>query len=379
MTRPGGTTAAGRFIRAGEDIPVDTPRVPAREAARDELSDPMYHEHDPNLVERGMDRFWDWIGGPLLQRRRGRPGRPARARPHRPGRHRPGRRPVVEARDAATHTPRARRPLRQHHTQCGRTTAPRRTPTPKPGAGPKQSRNACAPSSGPWRTGPSSTRAPAAPRTRQPPKPVGCCPRTPTRLRAAARVFDDVTYGGRTADETAYLSSVQPRPGLEAAEPLLTAGRAGGPPRDRHDGRCHHLGLPHPPTDLAARPRACCSPSSSSCSPESPSPRSAPGGQHGRLDPRSADPEASRAVAELLEDRGISVDVATTLDEATGSGGTRHHSARHRAQPAHRAPAAAPPYRNLRLRGPHRPHRHRPAPPWTGSRPPRVPRPHTGR
>ncbi|HWU10429.1 MAG TPA: DUF4350 domain-containing protein [Streptomyces sp.] len=45
------------------------------------------------------------------------------------------------------------------------------------------------------------------------------------------------------------------------------------------------------------------------------------GGQHGRLDPRSADPYGSRAVAELLKDRGVSVDVATTLDEAAGAVG----------------------------------------------------------
>ncbi|MFD9291288.1 DUF4350 domain-containing protein [Streptomyces sp. NPDC060030] len=43
------------------------------------------------------------------------------------------------------------------------------------------------------------------------------------------------------------------------------------------------------------------------------------GGQHGRLDPRSADPYGSRAVAELLKDRGVSVDVVTTLDEATAA------------------------------------------------------------
>ncbi|WP_406148457.1 DUF4350 domain-containing protein [Streptomyces sp. NBC_01012] len=45
------------------------------------------------------------------------------------------------------------------------------------------------------------------------------------------------------------------------------------------------------------------------------------GGQHGRLDPRSADPYGSRAVAELLKERGISIDVATTLDEAAGVAG----------------------------------------------------------
>ncbi|MFD6278986.1 DUF4350 domain-containing protein [Streptomyces sp. NPDC060209] len=45
------------------------------------------------------------------------------------------------------------------------------------------------------------------------------------------------------------------------------------------------------------------------------------GDQHGRLDPRSADPYGSRAVAELLKDRGVSVDVVTTLDEAAGAPG----------------------------------------------------------
>ncbi|MFE9397578.1 DUF4350 domain-containing protein [Streptomyces flavidovirens] len=41
------------------------------------------------------------------------------------------------------------------------------------------------------------------------------------------------------------------------------------------------------------------------------------GDQHGRLDPRSADPYGSRAVAELLKDRGVSTRVVTTLGEAT--------------------------------------------------------------
>ncbi|WP_330175540.1 DUF4350 domain-containing protein [Streptomyces sp. NBC_01498] len=39
--------------------------------------------------------------------------------------------------------------------------------------------------------------------------------------------------------------------------------------------------------------------------------------QHGRLDPRSTDPQGSRAVAELLKDRGIPTRVVTTLAEAT--------------------------------------------------------------
>ncbi|MFG2624949.1 DUF4350 domain-containing protein [Streptomyces sp. NPDC048473] len=45
------------------------------------------------------------------------------------------------------------------------------------------------------------------------------------------------------------------------------------------------------------------------------------GDQHGRLDPRSADRYGSRAVAELLKKRGVSVHVVTTLDEATAQVG----------------------------------------------------------
>ncbi|MFF1835849.1 DUF4350 domain-containing protein [Streptomyces sp. NPDC058231] len=46
------------------------------------------------------------------------------------------------------------------------------------------------------------------------------------------------------------------------------------------------------------------------------------GAQHGRLDPRSADQHGSRAVAQLLEDRGVSVRVVTTLDEAGAAAGS---------------------------------------------------------
>ncbi|MDQ0796034.1 DUF4350 domain-containing protein [Streptomyces sp. B1I3] len=44
-------------------------------------------------------------------------------------------------------------------------------------------------------------------------------------------------------------------------------------------------------------------------------------GQHGRLDPRSADRYGSRVVAELLKDRDVSVDVVDTLDDAAGAAG----------------------------------------------------------
>ncbi|MFG3350121.1 DUF4350 domain-containing protein [Streptomyces sp. NPDC048018] len=44
-------------------------------------------------------------------------------------------------------------------------------------------------------------------------------------------------------------------------------------------------------------------------------------GQHGLLDPRSADPYGSRAVAELLKAQGVTVDIAGTLAEATAATG----------------------------------------------------------
>ncbi|MGW4748896.1 DUF4350 domain-containing protein [Streptomyces sp. NPDC004290] len=43
---------------------------------------------------------------------------------------------------------------------------------------------------------------------------------------------------------------------------------------------------------------------------------------HGALDPRSADPHGSRAVAELLKDRGVTVTLVTTLAEATTAAST---------------------------------------------------------
>lgn len=43
------------------------------------------------------------------------------------------------------------------------------------------------------------------------------------------------------------------------------------------------------------------------------------GDAHGRLDPRSASPQGSRAVTELLDDRGVSTRVVTTLAEATAA------------------------------------------------------------
>ncbi|MFM9593177.1 DUF4350 domain-containing protein [Streptomyces scabiei] len=45
------------------------------------------------------------------------------------------------------------------------------------------------------------------------------------------------------------------------------------------------------------------------------------GAQHGRLDPRSADTDGSRAIAELLDDRGVSTRLVTSLDRAATAAG----------------------------------------------------------
>ncbi|MFC8128950.1 DUF4129 domain-containing protein [Streptomyces sp. NPDC057302] len=57
-------TAPLVLARTGEDDPpVTIPRAPAREAAERELSDPAYHQNDPSLLQRALNRFWEWVDG----------------------------------------------------------------------------------------------------------------------------------------------------------------------------------------------------------------------------------------------------------------------------------------------------------------------------
>ncbi|MCY0932000.1 DUF4129 domain-containing protein [Streptomyces sp. H27-H1] len=42
--------------------PLTIGREAAREAARHELSKPAYHRNDPGLFQRGLDHFWEWVG-----------------------------------------------------------------------------------------------------------------------------------------------------------------------------------------------------------------------------------------------------------------------------------------------------------------------------
>ncbi|NEA76266.1 DUF4129 domain-containing protein [Streptomyces sp. SID13588] len=44
------------------DAPVTTPRDAAREAAEHELSKGIYHQHDPSLFQRALDWLWEKVG-----------------------------------------------------------------------------------------------------------------------------------------------------------------------------------------------------------------------------------------------------------------------------------------------------------------------------
>ncbi|MER7729016.1 DUF4129 domain-containing protein [Streptomyces sp. NPDC096323] len=205
---------------------MDTPRVPAREAARHELSKPMYHENDPNPLQRALDHLWNWIGdilasasgaapgGPVglallvvvvialiaaLLWRLGTPQRPLRAAdalfasgPLGATEHRA----AAEAHAAAGRWSQA---VQERMRAIVRSLEQRALLDTRPG-----------------RT--ADEAAAEAGRT---------LPDHATRLRAAARAFDDVTYGGRSADQQTYLTMATLDLDLESATPQLSGALAG--------------------------------------------------------------------------------------------------------------------------------------------------------
>ncbi|MET9322968.1 DUF4129 domain-containing protein [Streptomyces sp. NPDC003038] len=70
MSTGGLITRSAALLPHAETPPVTTPREPAREAAGRELSEPKYHENDPGLIQRALDRLWEWVTG-LLDRASG--------------------------------------------------------------------------------------------------------------------------------------------------------------------------------------------------------------------------------------------------------------------------------------------------------------------
>lgn len=229
MTVTGGTATALARLRADGDVPVDISRLPAREAAERELSDPRYHENDPNLLQRGLDRFWEWLddlfgaasgatpGGVLglivivlalaalaaaLWWRLGTPHRspgttgdslfadgPRTARDHR----------AAAARHASAG--RWNEAVQERMRAIVRSLEERTLLEPRPG------RTADEAAAEAGRSLPSHADA----------------------LRLAARTFDDVTYGGRTADEPAYHRVEELDTALERTRPTLDAASMGTP------------------------------------------------------------------------------------------------------------------------------------------------------
>ncbi|MGW9440024.1 DUF4129 domain-containing protein [Streptomyces sp. NPDC055607] len=227
MRGTGGAATALTRPRADGDVPVDISRVPAREAAERELSDPRYHENDPSLLQRGLDRFWEWLddlfgsasqaapGGVLglvvivlavvalvaaLWWRLGTPRRtssttgdslfadgPRSARDHR------------EA--AARHASAGRwnEAVQERMRAVVRSLEERALLDPRPG-----------------RT--ADEAAAEAGRS---------LPAHADGLRLAARAFDDVTYGGRTADEAAYRRVEELDTALERTRPTLDTASPG--------------------------------------------------------------------------------------------------------------------------------------------------------
>ncbi|RNL71371.1 DUF4129 domain-containing protein [Streptomyces sp. I6] len=190
-------------IRADDEVPVDIPRVPARDAAERELSKPMYHENDPNVLERALDRFWEWLAGVLDSAAGASPGGPLGlvvialfvmaliaalwwrlGTPHRTAvvgdalfHDRPL--SATEHRAAAEAHARAGRwnqAVQERMRALVRSLEERALLEPRPGR----------------------TADEAAAEAGRP------LPGHAEALRSAARAFDDVTYGGRTADQQAY-------------------------------------------------------------------------------------------------------------------------------------------------------------------------------
>ncbi|WP_299528091.1 DUF4129 domain-containing protein [uncultured Streptomyces sp.] len=228
MSAPGGAAARG-YLSTG-DTPVDIPRVPAREAAETELSRPMYHENDPNLLQRGLDALLSWLGdlfdsaagaaphGPLgaalltavvlgiagvLWWRLGAPRRVSGTRTDllfgaNALRSADEHRAAAEAHAAARRWTEA---VQERMRALVRSLEERTLLEPRPG-----------------RT--ADEAAAEAGRT---------LPEHATALRTAARAFDDVTYGGHDADQNAYLGLRTLDLTLRDARPHLPAARALAP------------------------------------------------------------------------------------------------------------------------------------------------------
>jgi hypothetical protein len=225
-------TAVLAMPRTGDEPPVTIPRDPAREAAKRELSKRMYHENDPGLVQRALNAFWDWVGK-LFDAASGatpggtlglvvivlavlavvaalwwRLGTPHRAptssatlfddRPRSAAEHRA----AAEAHAAQGHWNQA---VQERMRAIVRSLEERALLDPRPG------RTADEAAAEAGRTLPAHT----------------------DRLRAAARDFDDVTYGGRPAGSATYHRLTELDRDLERTKPALASNTRSTAPSTR--------------------------------------------------------------------------------------------------------------------------------------------------
>ncbi|RLV67064.1 integral membrane protein [Streptomyces sp. CBMAI 2042] len=206
---------------------MDTPRVPAREAAESELSKPMYHENDPNILQRGLNHFWDWVAGVFDAAAGAAPGGPAGlavlaliliglaaalwwrlGTPQRSSRtpdalfESDGPRSAAQHRAAADAHAAALRwteAVQERMRAIVRSLEERALLDPRPGRTADEA----------------ATEAGRA------------LPGHAARLRSAARNFDDVTYGGRTAGQPTYLALRTLDTELDEAKPVLPGASRG--------------------------------------------------------------------------------------------------------------------------------------------------------
>nr|WP_202538769.1 DUF4129 domain-containing protein [Streptomyces sp. SID8379] len=206
----------------GDEPPVTISRDPAREAAKRELSKPAYHENDPSWFMRALNKFWEWIdklfsaasgatpGGAVglivivlavvavaaaLWWRLGTPRRSPTStaplfddRPRSAAEHRA----AAEAHAAQGHWNQA---VQERMRALVRSLEERALLDPRPGRTADEA----------------ATEASRA------------LPRLADRLRAAARDFDDVTYGGRTATPDTYQRLTSLDTETDRTTPSLTA------------------------------------------------------------------------------------------------------------------------------------------------------------
>nr|WP_018512279.1 DUF4129 domain-containing protein [Streptomyces sp. SID5594] len=187
----------------------------------------MYHENDPNILQRGLNHFWDWVagvfdaaagaapGGPAglavlaliliglaaaLWWRLGTPQRSSRTPdalfesdgPRSAAQHRA----TAEAHAAALRWTEA---VQERMRAIVRSLEERALLDPRPGRTADEA----------------ATEAGRA------------LPGHATRLRSAARDFDDVTYGGRTAGQPTYLALRTLDTELDEAKPVLPGASRG--------------------------------------------------------------------------------------------------------------------------------------------------------